>query len=67
MARVLVAEDDPDMRQLVVDALRKGGHDVQQAIDGSHLLSNRHTASNHALQRERSSARIVSFRHGGWK
>jgi DNA-binding response OmpR family regulator len=38
MARVLVAEDDPDMRNLVVEALRKDGHDVQQAIDGGDLL-----------------------------
>jgi DNA-binding response OmpR family regulator len=38
MARVLVAEDDPDMRNLVVEALRKDGHEVQQAVDGGHLL-----------------------------
>lgn len=38
MARVLVAEDDPDMRKLVVEALRKDGHDIQQAADGVELL-----------------------------
>jgi two-component system response regulator (stage 0 sporulation protein F) len=39
MARVLVAEDDPDMRKLVVEALEKDGHDVRQAADGGELLA----------------------------
>jgi CheY-like chemotaxis protein len=38
MARVLVAEDDPDMLALVVEALRKDGHDVQAVADGRDLL-----------------------------
>jgi CheY-like chemotaxis protein len=38
MGRVLVAEDDPEMRRLVVEALRKDGHDVQEAADGGRLL-----------------------------
>jgi DNA-binding response OmpR family regulator len=38
MARVLLAEDDPDMRDLVVEALRKDGHAVQQAANGKDLL-----------------------------
>jgi CheY-like chemotaxis protein len=39
MARVLVAEDDPEMRALVVQALRKDGHDVHPAVDGADLLA----------------------------
>jgi DNA-binding NtrC family response regulator len=35
---LLVAEDDADMRQLVVEALTRDGHDVQQAVDGADLL-----------------------------
>jgi CheY-like chemotaxis protein len=38
MCRVLVAEDDPDMRRLVVEALRKDGHQVTEAADGGRLL-----------------------------
>jgi len=38
MCRVLVAEDDPEMRRLVVEALRKDGHEVQEAADGGRLL-----------------------------
>ena len=38
MSRVLVAEDDPEMRRLVVEALRKDGHDVTEAADGGRLL-----------------------------
>jgi CheY-like chemotaxis protein len=39
MACVLVAEDDAEMRRLVVDALRKDGHQVTEAPDGGHLLA----------------------------
>jgi two-component system cell cycle response regulator CpdR len=38
MGRILVAEDDPEMRRLVVEALRKDGHDVLEASDGGRLL-----------------------------
>ena len=38
MARVLVAEDDLEMRRLVVEALRKDGHDVTEATDGGWLF-----------------------------
>jgi CheY-like chemotaxis protein len=38
MSRVLVAEDDHEMRRLVVEALRKDGHDVAEASDGGRLL-----------------------------
>jgi CheY-like chemotaxis protein len=38
MPRVLVAEDDPEMRKLVVDALRKDGHEVLEAHDGAGML-----------------------------
>jgi CheY-like chemotaxis protein len=38
MARVLVAEDDPAMRRLVVEALRMDGHDVLEAADGAGML-----------------------------
>ncbi len=38
MCRVLVAEDDREMRRLVVEALRKDGHEVTEATDGGRLL-----------------------------
>jgi len=38
MCRVLVAEDDREMRRLVVEALRKDGHEVIEATDGGRLL-----------------------------
>jgi DNA-binding response OmpR family regulator len=33
-----VAEDDPEMRRLVVEALRADGYDVREAPDGGRLL-----------------------------
>ncbi|WP_394846812.1 response regulator [Pendulispora brunnea] len=36
--RVLVAEDDPEMRRIVVEALRRDGYDVREAADGGRLL-----------------------------
>lgn len=36
--RVLVAEDDTEMRRIVVEALRKDGYDVREAPDGGRLL-----------------------------
>jgi DNA-binding NtrC family response regulator len=38
MARVLVAEDDTEMRRILVEALRADGHKVSEAKDGSKLL-----------------------------
>jgi two-component system cell cycle response regulator CpdR len=39
VARVLVAEDDAEMRRLVVEALRSDGHEVVEADDGGRLLT----------------------------
>ncbi len=36
--RVLVVEDDPDTRQLLVAALTEGGYDPIPALDGRHAL-----------------------------
>lgn len=36
--RVVVAEDDDEMRRLVVEALEKDGYDVEEARDGGRLL-----------------------------
>lgn len=38
MCHVLVAEDDREMRRLVVEALRKDGHLVLEAADGAGLV-----------------------------
>jgi CheY-like chemotaxis protein len=35
---VLVADDDEEMRSLVVEALREDGYQVVQAVDGGRLL-----------------------------
>jgi CheY-like chemotaxis protein len=36
--RVMVAEDDPEMRRLVADAIRKDGYEVVEVPDGGRLL-----------------------------
>jgi DNA-binding response OmpR family regulator len=36
--RVLVAEDDAEMRRLVADALRKDGYEIIEETDGGRLL-----------------------------
>jgi CheY-like chemotaxis protein len=38
-ARLLVAEDDTEMRRLLVAVLRKDGHEVTEARDGHDLLA----------------------------
>jgi DNA-binding response OmpR family regulator len=38
MARVLLADDDPDLRELIGDALRDAGHEVLEAEHGAHLI-----------------------------
>jgi len=38
VARVLVVEDDPDMRALMVVALRLDGYEVSEASDGAEAL-----------------------------
>lgn len=38
MTHVLVADDDPDIRKLVVMKLRSAGHEVTEAADGSAAL-----------------------------
>jgi CheY-like chemotaxis protein len=37
-SRVLVAEDDPEMRRLLAEALRADGYEVKEASDGGRLL-----------------------------
>jgi DNA-binding response OmpR family regulator len=37
--RIVVAEDDDEMRHVVAEALRKDGHDVVEASDGRVLLA----------------------------
>ncbi|HEY1534577.1 MAG TPA: response regulator [Polyangiaceae bacterium] len=37
-ARIVVAEDDFEMRRLVADCLRKEGYEVQEVADGGELL-----------------------------
>lgn len=39
MARILVAEDDPDIRTLITRRLAGAGHDVIEAADGDTALS----------------------------
>jgi two-component system, response regulator, stage 0 sporulation protein F len=38
LPRILVAEDDDEMRSVVADALRKDGYDVREATHGGQLL-----------------------------
>ena len=38
MARVLVVDDDPTVREVVVSYLRAAGHDVDEAADGETAL-----------------------------
>ena len=36
--RIVLAEDDPDVRELVADCLRKEGYEVQEVSTGAELL-----------------------------
>ena len=45
MARVLVVDDEPEVRLLHRILLEKGGHDVAEAVDGSEAL-------DHALEND---------------
>lgn len=38
MARILIAEDNDDLRDLVVRALSEDGHDITEAADGAAAL-----------------------------
>ena len=44
MARVLVVDDDPTVREVVVSYLRAHGHDVVEAADGEQALAAMRTA-----------------------
>lgn len=46
--RVLVVEDDPDIRRLVVHALRRDGYEVHEAEDGHELLVDVTSPNAHA-------------------
>ena len=78
-ARVVVADDDPEMRSLIAAALRKDGHEVTEFTDGMRLLV-------HVIAREDQPARafdlVISdlrmpvssglqilrgLRHSGWR
>jgi DNA-binding NtrC family response regulator len=37
-ARILVVDDAPEMRSLLVDELRRDGHDVTEAADGAEAV-----------------------------
>jgi CheY-like chemotaxis protein len=37
--RLLIADDDDDVRALVVNALREDGHEISEARDGAELLA----------------------------
>jgi DNA-binding response OmpR family regulator len=54
--RVLVAEDDDDMRCLIVEALAKDGYDIAEVADGGRLL----VALAHEIARDRDDALVVS-------
>jgi DNA-binding response OmpR family regulator len=38
LPRVLIAEDDDEMRSLVADTMRRDGYEVRAVSDGGHLL-----------------------------
>ena len=41
MARIVIADDDADIRELVVFKLRHGGHDVVPVGDGAAAVEDR--------------------------
>jgi DNA-binding response OmpR family regulator len=43
-AKILVVDDDPDIRRLVVELLRRAGHDVDEAPDGRAGLRSLHAS-----------------------
>lgn len=36
--RVLVADDDPDMRRVITDVLRRDGYEVSECVDGAGVI-----------------------------
>ncbi len=40
MARILIIDDDPDMRSLIEQTLKSAGHDIEMAADGKEGLRN---------------------------
>ena len=38
MAKILVADDEPDVLQLVSERLRRNGHEVECAVDGTQSM-----------------------------
>src|SRR5919198_214405 len=44
-ARILVVDDDPDIRRLVVELLQRAGHHVEEAPDGRSGLRALHASS----------------------
>jgi two-component system, OmpR family, response regulator MtrA len=45
VARILVAEDDPDIRLLLVMKLRSAGHEVTEVADGDAAVDAAHTSA----------------------
>jgi DNA-binding response OmpR family regulator len=60
--RILVAEDDMEMRRIVVDALRTEGYEVIEAADGKELL----TLLIRARDREPIDLIVTDVRMPGW-
>lgn len=48
--RVLLAEDDYEMRRLLADALRRDGYEVTEAVDGLRLLGQLHSPLHYGLR-----------------
>ncbi len=65
-AQVLLGEDDPELRALLADMLRRDGHDVLEARDGAELLE--HVAGTLADSGELESVDLIvsDIRMPGW-
>ncbi len=63
---IFVAEDDPEMRRLVADKLRKIGHTVIEAADGAELMHRLAMAGdNHQFSQMRVDLIITDIRMPG--
>lgn len=66
VARVLVAEDDAELRQLLTTTLRKGGFDVLEAADGTALLDRVGDVLMHDHDLSRIDVIVSDIRMPGW-
>ena len=66
MAKIIVIEDDPDLRELLVDELMDAGHDIIQARDGVEGLAMIHAEEPEVIISDIGMPRMDGYRLRQW-